>query len=466
MNTYHAKSSLAIVAALGGHIIVSIAIAYYFGQNMGFAAIAGCLLTVIPAGLYFMNRTSATSRVAVALGLVGFSGLIVFLTSGSEVSHTHAFAAFAALVFLSDVRALVVGAVAYAIFIAAAYSVIPQSIFAEPNIGKLLALLGGIATSATLAVLLASRYTRYSHVFMASTSKLKDMASCVAGASGEISRSGTNLSDGATEQASLASTISDAIDQLTSSVDVTQENLSKTNELTRSSESNAKEGYDRMGDMMKAVGEIEHNTDKISDIIKAIDEISFQTNILALNAAVEAARAGEAGAGFAVVADEVRGLAQRSATAAKETENLIRVTVESSKGGAEICKEVACSIEQMRGDIGEINRLVSDITHSGNEQFDGIRQVNGDVKRITDITQNNAAVAEESAAAAQQLKGLADDLNQLVGEIDQNREGSGHPQNTFQSNRRSTSIRQRQVAPVPANSGNAEYAEFSDSNWN
>ena len=465
MDAYYAKSTLAIVAALGVHIIVSVVLAAVFGKSIGSTALVGCLLAAIPAGTFFLNRTSQAGRIAAGIGLLGFSGLIVYTTGGSEVSHTHAFAALAALVFLSDVTALVVGAVAYAGFVVITYTIAPNAVFDTPTVGKLFGLLGGVTTAAVLSAGLASRYTRYSYVFMASTSKLKDMASLVAGASGEISRSGNNLSDGATEQASLAATISDAIEQLTSSVDTTKENLSKTNDLTRSSESNAREGYDRMGDMMKAVGEIEQNTDEISNIIKAIDEISFQTNILALNAAVEAARAGEAGAGFAVVADEVRGLAQRSAKAAKETETLIRVTVESSKKGAVICKEVASSIEQMRGDIGEINTLVSQITSSGTEQFDGIRQVNGDVKRITDITQNNAAVAEESAAAAQQLKGLADDLNHLVREIDRNRDDSSATPNTFHSNSGLKAIPQRNVAPAPAKSGVAEFAEISDSNW-
>gem|GEM_PF-3433288 len=462
----HAKMTLIVIIALCVHLIVAIALASATGKNVLLTSIIGGVLLAIPASLYFASRTSSACRVASGVGLLGFSGLIVYLTGGSEVGHIHAFAALVALIFLSDLAALLVAAVAYSAFIIIGYLGFQDIVLAEAGLGKLLGILGGFGTVTYLTATLSSRYTRYSYVFMTSTSRLKDMASLVADASGEISRSGTNLSDGATEQAALASTISDAIEDLTSSVDVTKDNLSKTNELTSSSESNAREGYDRMGDMMKAVGEIEQNTDKISNIIKAIDEISFQTNILALNAAVEAARAGEAGAGFAVVADEVRGLAQRSATAAKETETLIRVTVESSKSGAVICKEVASSIEQMRGDIGEINTLVSQITTSGSEQFDGIRQVNGDVKRITDITQSNAAVAEESAAAAQQLKGLADDLNHLVGEIDRNRDGSADQRKTFHSNSGSTGVPQRSVAPAPANSGNAEFAEINESNWN
>jgi methyl-accepting chemotaxis protein len=167
---------------------------------------------------------------------------------------------------------------------------------------------------------------------------------------------------------------------------------------------------------------IKASSAEIAKIIKTIDEIAFQTNLLALNAAVEAARAGEAGAGFAVVAEEVRALAQRSATAARETAGKIEVALQRSEDGSRISSEVSGVLTQMVEQVRRMETLVGEIAGASGEQSQGIAQVNQAVSDMDKVTQTNAAGAEESAAAAQelsaqsrQLQRLVSDLRQLVG---------------------------------------------------
>ena len=151
-----------------------------------------------------------------------------------------------------------------------------------------------------------------------------------------------------------------------------------------------------------------------SDIISVIDGIAFQTNILALNAAVEAARAGEQGRGFAVVASEVRGLAQRSATAAKEIKILINESVEKVASGSKLVEQAGATMDKVVGSVQSANTLVREINSASQEQADGIKQVNQAISQMDGVTQQNAALVEEAAAAAHSLEDQAKKLKQLV----------------------------------------------------
>ena len=169
--------------------------------------------------------------------------------------------------------------------------------------------------------------------------------------------------------------------------------------------------------MADAMSTIKASSDDIAKIIKTIDEIAFQTNILALNAAVEAARAGEAGMGFAVVAEEVRALAQRSATAARETAAKNEDSVARSQQGAQISGEVARSFEKIQQQILNLDTLVAAIATASQEQAQGINQVTTAVSRMDQITQANAASAEETAAASQELNTQAAVLSEAVASL-------------------------------------------------
>ena len=144
--------------------------------------------------------------------------------------------------------------------------------------------------------------------------------------------------------------------------------------------------------------------EQIAEIVAVVDGIAFQTNILALNAAVEAARAGEDGRGFAVVATEVRTLAQRSATAAREIKSLIARSVESVESGAVQVSQAGQAMDDIVAQVGRVNDLVGEISAASKEQSQGIGQVGDAVAQLDQVTQQNAALVEESAAAAESLK--------------------------------------------------------------
>jgi methyl-accepting chemotaxis protein len=170
--------------------------------------------------------------------------------------------------------------------------------------------------------------------------------------------------------------------------------------------------------------EIHHSSQKINDIIGVIDGIAFQTNILALNAAVEAARAGEQGRGFAVVAAEVRSLAQRSAEAAKEIKGLIGTSVDKVETGSRLVGDAGQTMGEVVASVQRVTEIIGEISSAAGEQSDGIGQVNVAVTQLDQMTQQNAALVEESAAAAQSLREQATRLTQVVATF--RTEGAAH----------------------------------------
>jgi methyl-accepting chemotaxis protein len=161
--------------------------------------------------------------------------------------------------------------------------------------------------------------------------------------------------------------------------------------------------------------DITASSKKIADIIGVIDGIAFQTNILALNAAVEAARAGEQGRGFAVVASEVRSLAGRSADAAKEIKGLIGASVEKVQDGSRLVADAGQTMTEIVSSVQRVADIIGEITAASAEQSEGIGHVNGSVSQLDQMTQQNAALVEQSAAAAESLKDQATLLSKAVG---------------------------------------------------
>ena len=180
----------------------------------------------------------------------------------------------------------------------------------------------------------------------------------------------------------------------------------------------AKDDADRSGDIVNravtAMKAIEDTSRKINQIISVMDEVAFQTNLLALNAGVEAARAGEAGRGFAVVASEVRALAQRSAEAAKEIKTLLMSSQSAVEDGVHLVAETGTSLRSIIERIGEINRIVSDIAANAEQQSHGLQEVNTAVEQMDMVTQQNAAMVEETTAATRTLTQQSSDLASIV----------------------------------------------------
>jgi methyl-accepting chemotaxis protein len=236
-------------------------------------------------------------------------------------------------------------------------------------------------------------------------------------AAGQVSSSSQSLAQGASEQAAALEETSSSLEQMSSMTKKNADTAQQAAALSAEAKAAADRGNAAMGRMSAAIGDIQRSAGETAKIIKTIDEIAFQTNLLALNAAVEAARAGEAGKGFAVVAEEVRNLAMRSAEAAKTTNSLIEGSVANARNGVAIASEVGGTLGEIVAASERVNGLIAEIAAASSEQANGIGQVNTAVTQMDQVTQANAASAEECAAAAEQLSSQAEQLSGVVGEL-------------------------------------------------
>ncbi|MDI1248289.1 MAG: Cache 3/Cache 2 fusion domain-containing protein [Lacunisphaera sp.] len=259
------------------------------------------------------------------------------------------------------------------------------------------------------------------------TAKLDAGASQTASAANQVSSASQSLAEGASEQAASLEETSSSLEEMSSMTKRNAENASRANELTRQARTAADTGASDMQAMDSAMKDIKTSSDDIAKIIRTIDEIAFQTNILALNAAVEAARAGEAGAGFAVVAEEVRSLAQRSATAAKETAGKIEAAIGKAALGVEISGKVAARLGEIVDKVRQVDALIGEVATASGEQNDGVQQINTAVSQMDKVVQSNAGAAEESAAAAEELNAQAAILNEAVQDLQRIISGTGGP---------------------------------------
>jgi methyl-accepting chemotaxis protein len=245
-------------------------------------------------------------------------------------------------------------------------------------------------------------------------SSVRQNSESVATASAQIAQGNQDLSKRTEEQASVLQETAATMEQLGSTVRNNADNARQANQLAQGASVVAAQGGDVVGKVVTTMQGISDSSHRIGDIIGVIDGIAFQTNILALNAAVEAARAGEQGRGFAVVASEVRSLAQRSAEAAKQIKSLIECSIEQVQQGTALVDEAGKTMGEIVGSIQRVSSIVAEISAASVEQSSGIKQVGDAVGQMDQVTQQNAALVEESAAAAESLKGQAWQLVQAV----------------------------------------------------
>lgn len=245
-------------------------------------------------------------------------------------------------------------------------------------------------------------------------SDVRNSSDSIATGSAQIAAGNADLSQRTEQQASNLEETAASMEEISSTIKQNSDTARQANQLATSASEAAARGGVVVDEVIVTMEGIDASSRKISDIIGVVDGIAFQTNILALNAAVEAARAGEQGRGFAVVASEVRSLAQRSANAAKEIKALIGESVEKVQAGSRLVNDAGQSMQDIVTQVRRVTDLIAEISAASIEQTQGIGQIGDAVNELDQVTQQNAALVEESSAAAESLKQQALRLSQAV----------------------------------------------------
>ena len=242
-------------------------------------------------------------------------------------------------------------------------------------------------------------------------------AGTITGNSRELSAAADQLAHRTEQQAASLEETAAALEEITTTVKTSTTRAIEASEIVRETKESAEKSGDIVKSAIDAMGRIEQSSQKISQIISVIDEIAFQTNLLALNAGVEAARAGEAGRGFAVVAQEVRELAQRSANAAKEIKTLINASAGEVKGGVSLVLSTGDVLSEIKDLVNRVNDHVVSITRAAQEQSAALGEINTAVNQMDQMTQQNAAMVEETTAASQVLASEAAQLQTALSQF-------------------------------------------------
>jgi len=460
LSAIHRRGDATMMVALGIYTAGAVAIGWWFDQPAftAWAATGWAVLLALPGLLgYLMAKGSVTSRLLLAFSLSSLVALHIHTSMGMVEFHFGVFVTLALLLVYLDWRPIVLAAGLFAvhhvvfdrlqamgvglyclsepnfavILLHAFYVVIQTGLqvylvlslarSARDNAevallakgvrqGDRIALEANVAVTAPLALELRDSLAMMS----SAVSTVRSAAGSLQAVTAEIASGNRDLSQRTEQTASSLEQTAASLVELTQGVRQTAESSQQARELVGHAAQMAARGGQVVGQVAQTMGQIHQSSERIRDIISVIDGIAFQTNILALNASVEAARAGEQGRGFAVVAAEVRTLAQRSAQAAKEIKDLINASVERVQDGNEQAERAA---ETMRGiveGVQRVNDLIADISSSSREQSEGVAQVNTAVSHLDAVTQQNAALVEQSTAAAEQLRDQADRLVEAV----------------------------------------------------
>ncbi len=296
-----------------------------------------------------------------------------------------------------------------------------EQLEAVTHIGEALEALANGDLTVLLSEQFPEKYARIRGDFNDAIGKLKDMllelvASTEAIQSGtlEIAAAAENLSARTEQQAASLEETAAALEQITATVNRSSEGAAQARQIVSVADRDAKKSSEVVAQAIEAMAEITQSANHIGAIIGVIDEIAFQTNLLALNAGVEAARAGDAGRGFAVVASEVRALAQRCTEAAKEIKALISASSGQVEKGVRLVNDTGSSLQRIVEQVGRINEIVADIAAGVKEQASALVEVNIAIGQMDQVTQQNAAMVEESTAATRVLSQETQQLSRLV----------------------------------------------------
>lgn len=272
---------------------------------------------------------------------------------------------------------------------------------------------------------IAVAFNRFVEKIAAVLHEIREGSESVQQATVEIEAGNQNLSRRTEVAAGQLQQTASAMEQLVGNVRQSAEAAQQARRLAGDASEVAAQGGAVVGQVVATMEEISNGSRQIAEITGVIDSLAFQTNILALNAAVEAARAGEQGRGFAVVAGEVRQLAQRSAQAAKDIRGLIGSSVEKVEMGASLVNNAGKTMNDIVRQVERVSSLIGEITRASTEQREGMVSVGEAVRQLDDVTQQNAALVEQSAAAAESLRQQTGRLARTVGVF---KLGGGQPQ--------------------------------------
>ncbi|MDQ8203112.1 methyl-accepting chemotaxis protein [Pelagicoccus sp. SDUM812003] len=320
-----------------------------------------------------------------------------------------------------------------------------------------LSILWGFFTTWSIGIRIGRKLTRLS----------KDLAlnaNQTANSANQIHSSSQSVADGASRQAATLEETSASLEESAAKIQSGAESAHRIKRVSEATNEAAKQGHKEAAEMIQTMRLIEESSANIATTLKTIDEIAFQTNILALNAAVEAARAGEAGAGFAVVADEVRALAQRCATAARDTSNRIEESTARSAMGIEATERVSNKLSSILDKATEMDQLLAEMASSAQEQSSGITQLNSAIAEMDRFTQSNAAASEETASAANELDTQANQLRSMV--LDLSRVLGVENHEITRHRAKSAATSEDFSAPKSSSASSFQSEKAADSSWN
>jgi methyl-accepting chemotaxis protein len=437
--------------------VAALAIGWSYG-SLGLAALIATLLMGITAAAFWLARGTSLSRYAMTLSLCASVALHIQLGAGTIEFHFGVFVALALLLVYRDWRPILAGATFFAVHhlvfdrlqaagvgvyctpqpdflkvvMHAGYVIVQTGleIYMAMKMGALAAqgdelakLVGAVDTRGSVSLDLSAHpaktgagiaLKRAIERIGTAMAQVQGSASNLQIASSEIATGNLDLSARTEQTASSLQHAAAAIEELTATVRNAADSARHANELASSAAKVAVAGGAVVSRVVATMQDINSSSKRIADITGVIDGIAFQTNILALNAAVEAARAGEQGRGFAVVASEVRSLAQRSANAAKEIKGLIGPSVEKVDSGTRLVADAGTTMDEIVASVQRVSDIIGEISSASNEQSKGIAEVNASVSNLDQMTQQNAALVEQSAAAAESLKSQAVTLNEVL----------------------------------------------------
>ncbi|PXW98537.1 methyl-accepting chemotaxis protein [Sphaerotilus hippei] len=453
----HQRADRFMLAVLSAQCLIALAEASYFG---GFPLALGVsvLVGMLAVGTWMMAPASSASRHVFAFSTMVMVALQIDLSRGMSEFHFGVFLGLALLIAYRDWTVIVTGALTIALhhvlFDRLQASGAGVYCLTEPNFYQILIHAGYVVVQAGFEIVMAQRmksdmaagdevsalverltdgehidlhlenepaHTLLARQFKDAIARVARVVSEVQMATGSMSTAShqiavgnQDLSSRTEEAASAIEQTASSMEQLTSTVSQTADSARTANQLAASAADAAQRGGQVVSQVVSSMEGISQSSRKIAEIIGVIDGIAFQTNILALNAAVEAARAGEQGRGFAVVAGEVRNLAQRAASSAREIKSLIGSSVDSVESGSRLVQEAGATMDEIVSSVLRVNDIIAEISSATSEQSGGLGQINVAINQLDQMTQQNAALVQQSTAAADSLHTQAGRLTDAV----------------------------------------------------